>query len=180
MNVLESLSILYAHDVAELSKTKWNKLLFFMDGAIASLTDSNLGITDLQYVKLPYGPVLDGYKQKLQDLVENKILKMDRFPAVSDSSVFLYPIPNTDLKQEADFWLSDQSAETKIIYQKIVSYFGPHNAVQLSNFSHKLDAWRKPEMFSTIQLNSLSKDSFLKEKVGNENFGKWILTVNGK
>ncbi|WP_082288181.1 type II toxin-antitoxin system antitoxin SocA domain-containing protein [Leptospira noguchii] len=154
--------------------------MFFMDGAIASLTDSNLGITDLQYVKLPYGPVLDGYKQKLQDLVENKILKMDRFPAVSDSSVFLYPIPNTDLKQEADFWLSDQSAETKIIYQKIVSYFGPHNAVQLSNFSHKLDAWRKPEMFSTIQLNSLSKDSFLKEKVGNENFGKWILTVNGK
>lgn len=35
-------------------------------------------------------------------------------------------------------------------------------------------------MFSKIQLNSLSKDSFLKEKVGNENFGKWILTVTVK
>ncbi|EPG66282.1 Panacea domain-containing protein [Leptospira wolffii] len=177
MKTIESLSFLFSQDVKELSKTKWNKLMFFMDGAFASLEESNEGITGLDYVKLPYGPVLDGYKVLLQEIVRDGILRIDQFPSVSDSSVFLHSGTNSKVKQEAEDWLNEQNQEVQTIYKKIVSYFGPHNAVQLSNFSHKLDAWRKPDLYARIRLDSLMNDSFLKDNVGNANFGQWLLTV---
>lgn len=162
--LLESITAHLASQVLDLSQTKWNKLMFYIDGAHFCQTKTSL--TGIDYIKLPYGPVPNNYRQLLVKMAEKKVIAIDQGGDIANASRYI------TLKNGA----TSLNTDTLKLVEKIVSIFGGWTAVQLSNFSHRLDAWKIPEMYSTIDLSRLQKDNFLKTRFGQADFGKLILS----
>ena len=68
----ELITMKLADSISDLSQTKWNKLMFFIDATGACL--NNKTYTGFNYIKLPYGPVPQDYRSIIFDMVENEIV----------------------------------------------------------------------------------------------------------
>ena len=62
MEISEVITLELASEVKNLSQTKWNKLMFLIDGV--GYCDSGETFTGFEYIKLPYGPVPHDYREK--------------------------------------------------------------------------------------------------------------------
>lgn len=172
MNINETITVYLVDKIEDISQTKWNKLLFFIDGAGVCLSDQ---FTAFQYIKLPYGPVPDGYTDILTEMHFQEVIKKSRTDNVFDSKIFIEKSKNhDDLLIEANKEIGENANLEKVL-KKIVETFKNWTAVKLSDFSHELDAWKNPTMYSGIDLSVLKEDNFLKREFGEANFGKLLI-----
>ncbi|EMO82124.1 MULTISPECIES: Panacea domain-containing protein [Leptospira] len=172
MQKYEAITIFLLEHISDLSQTKWNKLLFFVDGAAQSYLSQQ--ITDLKYIKLPYGPVPFDYSNKIQSMHYNKIIKREAVNGSFDNKIFIKKTANYEdqlLNVKTEFIDSNQI----LIIQKVIEVFKTWTANLLSDFSHELDAWKIPKMYSDIDLNTLKNDNYLKKKYNEPNFGNLLI-----
>lgn len=169
----EAITLLLLKTIKDLSQTKWNKLLFFIDGASSCFNDK---ITGLNYIKLPYGPVPQNYSEIIHGMANKEIISINNnYNNVFDNKIFINKNDKFSYNYEkAENIISNETH--KEIIGKSIEVFNKWNAVQLSDFSHELDAWKKPDMYSQIDLELLKNDSFLSENYGEGNFGKLIVS----
>lgn len=173
MNTIQAITVILAHKTSNLSQTKWNKLLFFIDGAVAALEDAEKGATAVGYVKLPYGPVPNGYRDLIANMQFEGLVQLQNPRSSFDAAVYVRPGNTTE--QTARDFLKSQGGELPAIVDKVLSVFGSWTAGRLSNFSHELDAWKNAQMYEVISLLSLRKDSYLRMKYREENYGKLLM-----
>ncbi|MDI7206205.1 Panacea domain-containing protein [Leptospira santarosai] len=172
MEKYEAITLFLLEQISDLSQTKWNKLLFFIDGATRSVGNQ---VTDLKYIKLPYGPVPFDYSGKIQAMYYKGFISIQSPGGFLDSKLFIIKPDKFEEKlDQAKRTITDQNHQ-KII-DKVFQVFKNWNANQLSDFSHELDAWKIPNMYSDIDLDTLKSDTYLKQKYKEENFGRLLLS----
>lgn len=172
LEIHDIITIYLSRNIKNLSQTKWNKLMFFIDGAGVCKT-GNL-FTTFKYIKLPYGPVPDNYKQIIEEMARKELVKITKQIDISDSAKFIQTV-------EKDYSIDDEIKKTNTldtVLRKTIELFGDWTAIQLSNFSHKTDAWNNAIMFGTIDMNKLKDDSYLKTKYKNGNWGDLLLSLS--
>lgn len=162
---LATITYYLAKNVSGLSPTKWNKLLFFLEGAFLCQHDHQ--ISGVQFIKMPYGPVVSNYTACLQRLHESQNIQVRLNLSVSESAKVIQsgsiaPTNTLDSNEQAAL-------------EKVVTIFGTWTAAKLSNFSHLLEAWKKPQMFQTINLKELKSDTFLAAQFKEPDFGRLVL-----
>jgi hypothetical protein len=155
-------------EVPALSQTKWNKLMFFIDGFSTAWEKIGASLTELTYVKLPYGPVPDGYSEILDTMERDGLIAIAQKNTMYDSSKIIQR--GRDKQHPPEL-----GAEEKLVIESILGVFKNWNATRLSNFSHSLDAWKKPEMYNQIDLSDLKNDSYLKKEYHEGNFARFLL-----
>ncbi|MES0489181.1 MAG: Panacea domain-containing protein [Leptospirales bacterium] len=164
-------------DVRYLSQTKWNKLMFLIDGAYVCLNDKQL--TTFEYIKLPYGPVPDNYSKIINKMYYNDIINKNTEQNLFDSKIILekndHFSVNMDLANNVIDNYESLKYNVKTILDSVVKLFHDWTASDLSDFSHELDAWKLPEMYTPIDLNTLKSDTFLNSEYGNPNLGKLVI-----
>lgn len=168
MKNYEAITQKYARSIPDLSQTKWNKLMFFTDGASFCLR--GITFSNFQYIKMPYGPVPNNYRDIIQEMQTNGTINVSTNLDISDAVRIIKPPMELNLEM-LDNFIEELDSEFRIV-DRIISVFGRWTAVQLSDFSHLLDAWIRPSIYSNIDLSSLREDSFLKEEFSNGNFGE--------
>lgn len=108
--------------------TNLNKALFYMD--LAALRDTGSTITDAVYLALDNGPVLNDYKQIVQELADEKIAHQDvnglEKPVVLDRSLDTY------------HYLDDHGRALAV---KIAQFVAEQSARGVSNLSHANPGW---------------------------------------
>ena len=167
-------------DVLNLSQTKWNKLLFFIDSV--KFCKDKQTFTGMKYLKFPYGPVPENYRSIIYNMVEDELLDADEYLASFDSARFLKTnTENNKCKEilESLDKATNNDQETLMLkntLDKIIKIFGQWTAVKLSEFSHLLDAWRNPGMYEEIQLGTMKNDTFLKKEFKEGNFANLVLS----
>lgn len=176
MKLYEAITVILTHRVTDLSQTKWNKLLFFFDGAYTSYKNEVFAPTGLSYVKLPYGPVPDNYRQVIYGIVLNGYVNQTNDPYISDSTLFLSGVNDPGVLDLAIEYMENHNKDVSLILEKIIDIYGKWTAGKLSDFSHELDAWKKSKMYGHIDLSMLRNDSFLRSKYNNPNFGELIIS----
>ena len=155
-----------SQEVSNLSVTKWNKFMFFIDGAYYALHGEQ--ISDFTYIKLQYGPVPRSYNHVINSLVESKVIALRR--GVEASMTYLNPGNDRDEKQIAS--LPESASE---IVTKAIGVFKTWTAARMSDLSHELKAWKTPQLGDPIDLKELCDDDFLKEKYQEKNWGSLLL-----
>lgn len=157
--------VMISHNVGDLSKTKWNKLLFFIDSAYFNSPQGNTKrtMTGYEYIKMPYGPMIDNFQNILDNFI-NYNLKIKSYIGYSSGMMTFIEIGKGE--KNTKFILNKDEIN---IIKKVVGFFGKFNATQLSDFSHMLDAWLKSEMFSPIDFKATISDSFLRSKTSKSN-----------
>jgi uncharacterized phage-associated protein len=108
--------------------TNLNKALFYMD--LAALRDTGATITDAVYLALDNGPVLNNYKQIVQDLTEEKIAHQDvdglEKPVVLDQPLNTY------------HYLDDHGRALAV---RIANFIAQQSAREVSKLSHSNPGW---------------------------------------
>lgn len=158
-------------EVSLLSIVKWNKLMFFIDGFYMTWYDTGRQITDLSYIKLPYGPVPDQYNSILSDMEDLGYIAITQKNSMYDTSKLLKKGP----KMLIDF--SGLAIDEKAAVDFVLEAFSFLGERDLSNFSKSLDAWAHSKLYDKIYISLLFNDSFLKAKYGECNFAKAILRI---
>ena len=170
ISIAEKVTIYLANNVEKLSQTKWNKIMFFIDGTSQSYRNER--VTDYNYLKFPYGPVPEDYNRKVNDMITKNLIKKDNYKGFSD--FMMYIEAETDTKG----YIQDIPQNTLSIINKIIDIFGDWSAVKMSDFSHELDAWKNSKLYQEINLNILKEDPFLKREYKEANFGKLVMSQN--
>lgn len=161
--------LLIQREVPALSQTKWNKLMFFLDGFSMAWEEIQTPLTDFDYIKLPYGPVPDRYSDILENMEEKGLITIAQKNTMYDSSkIIRQGLNSSDRIPELD-------ENEQIVIESILNVFRDWNATRLSNFSHSLDAWKRPPMYDRIDLSDLRSDSYLKKEYGEGNFANLLL-----
>lgn len=161
---------LISKGVPVLSQTKWNKLMFFIDGLAAVWSEKNSEITNFKYVKLPFGPVPDGYSEILNSMENAGYIVIKQKNTMYDTSKIL-----AMGRKAPDDILSDLAPNEIKVLNAVLDVFREWNATRLSNFSHELKAWKRPDMYGQIDLRDLSDDPYLKKNFGEGNFANLLL-----
>ena len=111
------------------TKTKLNKLMFYID--FLAYRELGYSITGAVYVKLPYGPVPDGFQTALELMEENGSINIaEIYPQEGDAATYIIhsskPVHNINLGEE----------EKKII-ASVITRLGTKKASELSKISHE-------------------------------------------
>lgn len=155
----------------KITQRKWNKLLFFIDGAGLCLNGKLF--TDFRYIKLPLGPVPEDYAHHLKHMHGKEMIERIKEVEVSISKTLIGE-NNKELLNEANEEIQKHNKLEEIM-KKIINIFMDWDDEKISDFSHEFDAWRKPSMYGTINMKKLKNDTFLKEEYGEGDFGKLIM-----
>lgn len=115
----------------ELTRTKLNKLLFYID--FLSFKQNNISITGAVYAHLPYGPCLESFDTVISSLVEENILNIKEVTYKDKSYEVLEPLrkPQTDVFEQKELSLIEQTLEK----------LSKLSAGELSDISHKEKAY---------------------------------------
>jgi hypothetical protein len=166
---LETLKV----DATTLSKTKWNKIMFFTD--LAFYTCDNLDYSDkiyteLDYIKMPYGPIVDNYDVIIDSIVRDNNLQVKKYFGLS-SNISQYIEPNGDINNNITV-----SCFEKNVIDNIISKLINLTASQLSNFSHKLTIWKVPGMYDSIDFKYAKYDNYRIEKNNSVTFYQLVMS----
>jgi len=115
----------------ELTKTKLNKLLFYID--FLSFKQNNCSITGAVYAHLPYGPCLESFDTVISSLVEENILGVKEVIYQDKSYEVLEPLK----EPKTDIFTKDELNLIETILEKLSGL----SASELSNISHKEKAY---------------------------------------
>ena len=115
----------------ELTRTKLNKLLFYID--FLSFKQNNCSITGAVYAHLPYGPCLESFDTVISSLVEENILGVKEVTYQDKSYEVLEPLQ----KPKTDIFTKDELNLIETILEKLSGL----SASELSNISHKEKAY---------------------------------------
>lgn len=121
-------------------KTKLLKEMFYAD----FLFYKNMGasITGLEYAKITYGPVPDGFNDIINDCVVDGVI---------DYNVeFINDYENHNIHGRVDIDYSVFSKEELEIINKVDSFFKNFNSKDVVNFSHEEKAFTDTEFFKNI------------------------------
>lgn len=172
MEIHEALTILLSKNTTNLSQTKWNKLMFFIDGAY--YTQFQITATNFKYIKMPFGPVPNDYRDIISLMYFEKYISLEANENISDAVRIICPPKKKSFIKEAETLIKSNENLNKY-YKKVSTIFGDWTATRLSDFSHMMDAWKQTLMYEEINLEYLKKDKFLKTEYGISNFGKLLL-----
>ena len=67
MKIYEAITFELSSKIENLSQTKWNKLIFLIDGVGVCSFDQ--AFTGFEYIKIPYGPVPKDYREKVTIMI---------------------------------------------------------------------------------------------------------------
>ena len=134
METYEALTFKLASKIENLSQTKWNKLMFLLDGVGVCNTDDTF--TGFEYIRLPYGPVPCDYREKIRSMIFKGIVKKERYIGVTDSVMYIDPVDDNTKQEEASHLIKAKTPLEKAL-EKIVEIFGSWTAVRLSDFTHR-------------------------------------------
>lgn len=168
----EAISYKMAKTVTDLSQTKWNKLMFLLDGVSYCRQDQSF--TGFTYIKLPYGPVPNNYRSLLNAMNDAGFIAIETNTAISDAAKFITPKVSAAFDAESDQLIKSNPLLPEAL-EIVLKIFGDWSAATLSEFSHLLDAWKSAAMFEKIDLGSLKNDPYLKKEFGQENLADIIL-----
>ncbi len=119
------------------TKTKLNKLMFYID--FLSYKELGHSITGAVYVKLPYGPVPDGFQAALELMEENGSINITEiYPQEGDAVTYI--IHSSKLVYSIDL----NEKERKII-DSIITNLGTKKASELSRISHEEIAYKETQ-----------------------------------
>lgn len=138
---VENIISYIADKVDNLYKTSLNKYLFYID--FLCYNENSLSVTGLRYVKYPYGPVIEekGYEDIL-NLTSDKFNKDEEFGF--DFSLI------TKIKSNQNYDLSIlKNYEIRII-DRVIDKFKNMNCKEISELSHREDAWKDTEVNELI------------------------------
>lgn len=150
-------------------KTKWVKLVFFIN-AYLYCKDKDALDASLDFVKMPNGPAFRGYDKIIEDLQRNQILKIEKEPGFSmDMATYLVG------SQSAEKSSNTNDPSLYKDYLMVFDYFRDHNTKELSNFSHNLSIWKRPEMWDKLDFEDLKNDPWIAQECpGAKNFMQFI------
>ncbi|PKA22713.1 Panacea domain-containing protein [Leptospira levettii] len=169
----ELITLKLAYSIDDLSQTKWNKLMFFIDSAAICLNDQQL--TNFTYIKMPYGPVPENYRSIINEMKAKNIINVSTNLDISDAVRIIKPAMDLTYIDQVNQMLDTLDKEFTII-DRIINSFKNWSAVELSNFSHMLNSWIEPNLYQKINLDSMKDDQYLKQNFQLGNFGKILLS----
>ena len=109
------------------------KLLFYSD--FKNYKEYGLSISGIVYQHLPYGPVPFHHWLMLDALTENKVIDLKPFDNYEGE--YIEPLSDLDLSL-----FSPEELET---LESVTDFFRDFSAVEISNYSHKEDAYINTE-----------------------------------
>jgi len=166
LSIIESITYhMLTHKINNLSKTKWLKIVFFIDLCYYNcpISDNNL-LTGFDYIKMPYGPMIDDYENILEHLVNIGLIKLIKYVGYSSSDI-------TYMEKCNDFNLDFEclNRDAIMIINKICDTFKGSAAKQLSELSHALAPWKQSNMFDILDFSLSKRDEFLINNVKKTN-----------
>lgn len=170
----EAITLKLAKSINDLSQTKWNKLMFFIDSASICLNDHQL--TNFSYIKMPYGPVPENYRSIIHSMKTNGIINVSTNLDISDAVRIIRPNINDTSIDEMNQMLSAIDKKYNIV-ERIIKVFESWSAVELSNFSHMLNSWTEPNLYQNINLHSMKDDPYLKLNFQIGDFGQILFSA---
>lgn len=161
-------------DPDNLSKTKWNKYIFFIDCVrFNSTAHQKKTLTGATYIKMPYGPVVENFENIIDTLPVIMPMKVVRYAGYSTSNMTFIEKAAEFEKNKAYSYLKELDLN---IIDAVISVFKKYTAKQLSDFSHELDAWKQTFMFNEIDFKTTEQDSYLLNLTKKPNLYELIIT----
>ncbi len=152
---------LLKNGIKNLSPTKINKLLFFLE--YYGWLKKKKSLTKLKYITMPFGPVIDDYDLLFEAVGKEGMIKIDsskkkrRFLKLKDKL-------SEDVLGELD---EDLQKSLELITKRFKNW----TAKEMSDFSHCFDLWNeKVYGYTILRKDFEKKDSFLQEIGYNGNF----------
>lgn len=121
-------------------KTKLMKLLFYSD--YLNFKHNTLSITGMPYVRFKYGPVPKDYELLLSTLEKNKLIEVTY--EINGNYVA------NQIKSVGSFNESIFDKHEYDILKKVDKFFIDYGSGEISDFSHKEDAWKETGEFQVI------------------------------
>ncbi|AUJ31635.1 MAG: type II toxin-antitoxin system antitoxin SocA domain-containing protein [Liquorilactobacillus nagelii] len=132
--------IYFVKKVPEITKTKLNKMMFYTD--FKYFKENVISISGVPYARLQYGPVPDNYNLLYGSIENSKLIREKQINANGhERSVY---VTEEDFNKEL---FNEKELNTM---SKIVEICGNYTASELSNKSHKEDAWKKNDTAQKI------------------------------
>ena len=132
-NKFSNIVLYFTKNISKVSKTKLMKLLFYSD--FKNYKEYGLSISGIVYQHLPYGPVPFHHWLMLDALTENKVIDLKPFDNYEGE--YIEPLSDLDLSL-----FSPEELET---LESVTDFFRDFSAVEISNYSHKEDAYINTE-----------------------------------
>ncbi len=119
------------------TKTKLHKLMFYID--FLAYKEIGHSITGTVYVKLPYGPVPNGFQTALELMEGNGLINViERYPQEGDAVTYI-------IQSSKPVYGIDLSEEEKKIIDFVISKLATKKASELSEMSHEEIAYQETE-----------------------------------
>jgi hypothetical protein len=145
-------------DPSNLSKTKWNKIMFFTDLAFYTCDKNNYSsmvYTGLDYIKMPYGPVVNNFNMIINEVAKiNNLQIKTYFGFDANASQYIEPINNI-----SDNTINVPDFESTVI-SNVINKLINLTAGKLSDFSHKLSIWKIPNMYELLNFEYANYDKY--------------------
>lgn len=126
-------ALFFMNQVPQLTKTKLNKLMFYMD--FKYFQTHTVSITGIPYARINYGPVPDQYSL-LYGLMAAQELVL-----IEEASADQYTWEYFDARTHADE--SVFNVDELDVLRQVATRFKDQSARQISEISHQEDAWKK-------------------------------------
>ena len=169
MKTFEVITICLVDKIKNITQSKWNKLMFFVDGYGAS---QNNQFTNFNYIKMPFGPVPENYSNLLFEMNARDIIKTNK---AINGKISLEKSKNHDKNYKQAMKILNSNKALKNAIEYIIKTFKDWTATKLADFSHEFDGWQNPEMYQIINLEAFKNDSFLKKEFQESNFAQVLL-----
>jgi len=160
--------MMFSQGISDLSKTKWNKLLFFVDLAHYTKPESRAPrrtLTGFDYIKVPYGPVIQDFNKVLFQLKNENVVAIESFVGYSANNLSYLRRPEGRQVQ-----VQDLDAEASHIAERVIRLFGKYTALKLSELSHMLTLWKGADMYQMIDFDKAFADTFIQSSSKYKSF----------
>ena len=151
---VEKFSLRLVYSLDRLVKTKWVKLIFLFQAFHYCKHKEPFLFEDLNFIKMPNGPVFTNYDAVLTQLEQKKIVSVSKNPGYS-MNMTTYLLKPTESSQPSPSAFKDEEEET---YSKVFNYFKDKNVPWISDFTHKMQIWERPEMWDDLKFEHLFQD----------------------
>ncbi|WP_167882492.1 Panacea domain-containing protein [Leptospira levettii] len=153
-------------DPHDLSKTKWNKYLFLIDSVYFNSPNGDLKktLTGLEFIKMPYGPVVKEFNQYISLLKSKHGFQLKSYIGYSSGNMTFI-----ELDQNSKYDTDKLSLFEKQVIAKTVNTFKNYNASELSDLTHEMDAWKNEELFNSIDFSKTNLDQYIFQKTKKNN-----------
>lgn len=125
-------ALFFTNQVPQLTKTKLNKLMFYMD--FKYFQTHTVSITGVPYARINYGPVPDQYS------LLYGLMAAQQLVSIEEAGVDQYSWDYFNAQKPADETVFNQD-ELAVLHQ-VVARFKDETARNISEISHQEDAWK--------------------------------------